>query len=186
MEFLGIGPLELFFIIIIALIILGPKDMVKAGRTLGKYVRQIITSENWRMIQQATQEMRNLPNRFIRDAGLEDIEKELSQAAGNITKGISQAASDLEKGIKETAAVPTDPGMAQKPAPSQLANSDLPDWTKPPLNNPDLSDWTTPSTSSSDFSDWITPPSHATEGEATPEVNDGRPEGQPPTNLENN
>ena len=34
MEILGIGPLELFFILIIALIVLGPNDMVKAGRIL--------------------------------------------------------------------------------------------------------------------------------------------------------
>ena len=35
MEILGIGPMELFFIVLLAMIILGPKDMVKAGRTLG-------------------------------------------------------------------------------------------------------------------------------------------------------
>jgi Sec-independent protein translocase protein TatA len=36
MDFLGVGPLELLFILLIALIVLGPNDMVKTGRTLGK------------------------------------------------------------------------------------------------------------------------------------------------------
>ena len=33
MEILGIGPSELLFIVLIAIIVLGPKDMQKAGRT---------------------------------------------------------------------------------------------------------------------------------------------------------
>lgn len=69
MDILGIGPLELFFIVMIALIVLGPKDMVKAGRTIGKNLRKLVTSENWRTIQQASNEIRTLPNRLIREIG---------------------------------------------------------------------------------------------------------------------
>ena len=35
MEILGIGPLELLFILILALIIFGPKEVEKAGQTVG-------------------------------------------------------------------------------------------------------------------------------------------------------
>ena len=35
MEFLGIGPLELLLIFVIILLILGPKDMIKTGNTIG-------------------------------------------------------------------------------------------------------------------------------------------------------
>ena len=42
MEFLGIGPSELIFVFIIALIILGPKDMQKAGKTIGKAVERAL------------------------------------------------------------------------------------------------------------------------------------------------
>jgi sec-independent protein translocase protein TatB len=184
MEFLGIGPLELFFIIIIALIILGPKDMVKAGRTLGKYVRQIITSENWRMIQQATQEMRNLPNRFIRDAGLENIEQELSQATGNITKGISQAASDLGKGLTVSASLPKDPGANPSATPPKADNPEFSDWTNPPMSNSDINNWTTPPEDSSDLSDWITPPSYSSKTQI--KVDDAKPAGQSSTESEKN
>ena len=40
MEILGVGPSELIFIVIIALIVLGPKDMQKAGKTIGKWMRR--------------------------------------------------------------------------------------------------------------------------------------------------
>jgi Sec-independent protein translocase protein TatA len=51
MEFLGVGPQELIFIFIIALIILGPKDMQKAGKTIGKWMRDIVTSDGWKIFQ---------------------------------------------------------------------------------------------------------------------------------------
>lgn len=77
MEFLGIGPLELLFVLIIALIVLGPKDMVKAGKTIGRTLRKVVTSPNWRAIQQTSRELRQLPNRLIREAGLEELQKNL-------------------------------------------------------------------------------------------------------------
>ena len=74
MEIFGIGFSELAFVVIIALIILGPKDMQKAGRTIGKWMRDIVTSEGWRIFQKTSGELRNLPARMMREAN-EDLEK---------------------------------------------------------------------------------------------------------------
>ena len=74
MEILGIGAPELIFIVIIALIVLGPKDMQKAGRTIGKWLRDTVTSDSWKLFQQTTRELRNLPNRLMREAN-EDLNK---------------------------------------------------------------------------------------------------------------
>jgi len=77
MDILGIGPLELLFIILIALIILGPKDMIKAGRTTGSFLRKIVTSPNWKILQQASRDMRYLPNRLMKEAGLDDLKDQI-------------------------------------------------------------------------------------------------------------
>lgn len=82
MEFLGIGPSELFFIILIALILLGPRDMQKAGRTIGKWLRRIVTSDGWRLFQQTSREIQTLPNRLMREAALDElreVQKDLQQ-----------------------------------------------------------------------------------------------------------
>ena len=52
MNFFGIGPLELLFVIMLALLVLGPNRMVDVARTLGKYVREFqrATSEIPRLI----------------------------------------------------------------------------------------------------------------------------------------
>jgi len=83
MEILGIGPSELIFIVILALIVLGPKDMQKAGKTIGKWMRQIVTSDGWKMFQQTSRELKTLPNRLMRDANeeLNQIGKELNNAS---------------------------------------------------------------------------------------------------------
>ncbi|HNB54844.1 MAG TPA: hypothetical protein PK530_23045, partial [Anaerolineales bacterium] len=69
MDFLGIGPAEAIFFILIMLLVLGPTDMVKLGRTLGTNIRKIKTSPTWRMIFSTSTQLRNLPNALAREAG---------------------------------------------------------------------------------------------------------------------
>ncbi len=73
MEILGIGPSELLFVIVIALIVLGPRDMQKAGRTIGKWLRRVVTSDGWKLFQQTSREIQTLPNRLMREAALDEL-----------------------------------------------------------------------------------------------------------------
>ena len=75
MEILGIGPSELLFIVVLALIILGPREMQKTGRTIGKWLRQVVTSDGWKFFQQTSREIQTLPNRLMRDAALEELKQ---------------------------------------------------------------------------------------------------------------
>jgi Sec-independent protein translocase protein TatA len=98
MEFLGIGPMELLFILIIALIILGPKDMAKAGKTVGSTLRKIVTSPQWRTVQQTSREMKNLPNRLIREAGLEELRNQIPDL-NRVGKDLSYSIRDQSNQI---------------------------------------------------------------------------------------
>ena len=69
MELFGVGPLELLLILMIALIVLGPRDMIKTGRSMGRFLRKTILSPTWVKMQQ---EIRNLPYQMMREAGLEE------------------------------------------------------------------------------------------------------------------
>ena len=91
MEILGIGMSELVFIVIIALIVLGPKDMQKAGKTIGKFLRDIVTSDGWKMFQQTSRELRTLPNRLMRDAN-----EELNQIGGQFKNTTTPAVRHRE------------------------------------------------------------------------------------------
>ena len=95
MDFLGIGPLEVIFILLIALIIFGPKDIVKAGQATGKFLRKIIKSPGWQSVQKTSSDLRNLPNKLIREAGLEEAQEEINQI-GKLAKP-----PDLKKELKK-------------------------------------------------------------------------------------
>ncbi|MCZ2126697.1 MAG: twin-arginine translocase TatA/TatE family subunit [Anaerolineales bacterium] len=71
MEILGIGMPELIFIVVIALLILGPKDMQKAGKTIGRFLRDLTRSDGWKIFQQTSRGFRDLPTRLIRDANMD-------------------------------------------------------------------------------------------------------------------
>ena len=116
MEILGIGTSELLFIVIIAIIILGPKDMQKAGKTIGKWLRSIVTSDGWKMFQQTSRELKTLPNRLMREANDEvnKIGNELNNAttfqAGGTKTGKQESGSSWMRNpdiTPSTRAVPT-------------------------------------------------------------------------------
>jgi hypothetical protein len=73
MEILGIGPLEVLFILVIALLILGPSDMAKAGRSAGEFIGRFMHSPTWHALQRMWSEIRNLPNTLAEQAGSNEI-----------------------------------------------------------------------------------------------------------------
>jgi sec-independent protein translocase protein TatB len=147
MEFLGIGPLELILILIIALIVMGPKDMAKAGLTVGKFLRKVVSSPTWGTIRRTSHEIKYLPNRLMREAGLEESE------IAEIQQGLSIPEMDrkiLNPNYKPPGKKPAPPSV--QPAPmrnSETPGDQLDAWT---------TTWDEPSTSASFASTENTPP----------------------------
>jgi Sec-independent protein translocase protein TatA len=73
MNIFGIGPLEILFVLIIGILVLGPEGMISAGRKLGKFLRSIIHSDWWQNIRRGISEIQYLPQRLIREAELEEL-----------------------------------------------------------------------------------------------------------------
>jgi len=101
MEFLGVGPMELFFIIILALIILGPRDMQKAGKTLGRWMNNMVRSDTWKLIRQASNKIKYLPNELMRDAGLEDTKNASQEMSKAVNKDIYQVNNDMSQSMED-------------------------------------------------------------------------------------
>lgn len=125
MEILGVGASEFVFILILALIILGPKDMQKAGKTIGKWLRSIITSDSWKVFQQTSRELRTLPNRLMRDANedLKDVGKELKDTAnlidGKLQKPVSLMGHNLRLWSFPPLRIKSSRPSHQKPKPAK-------------------------------------------------------------------
>jgi Sec-independent protein translocase protein TatA len=123
MEILGIGPLELLFIILLALIILGPKDLEKTGKSIGQGLTKLVKSDTWKTVRQASDKVRSLPNELMREAGIEDmkqsLDSEIIQPAKNTQKLLDSWAS--ESWIAESADPEKDPAEVSSGDPIKIA-----------------------------------------------------------------
>jgi Sec-independent protein translocase protein TatA len=146
MDIFGIGPLELFFIIIIILLVMGPKEMVNSLRTLGSWLRKIVMSDWWRTTRQTLQDVRKLPYEMMRDAGLEEDLKALDEirqtAAG---KSIQERYGTARKPDQPDFSAWTGsslPLQADNPKPQETQDSQQtilpPQNAKPSIETPDL------------------------------------------------
>jgi Sec-independent protein translocase protein TatA len=98
MEILGIGPLELTLILILALILFGPKDIDKAGKIIGRNLNKLIRSDTWKTINQTSQELKNLPTRLMRETGLDELEKSTKEDIAQVDKAIHQSLESISVG----------------------------------------------------------------------------------------
>ena len=103
MSFFGIGPMELIFILIIMILVLGPKNMVISAQKLGITLRKIVKSPLWATVMDTSREIREIPTRLIRDAGIEEDLKNIKSTTdslkhvGNFSVPIDPISVNLSK-----------------------------------------------------------------------------------------
>jgi len=146
MNIFGIGPLEFILFLVIALLILGPERMVSTSRSIARFIRQVITSPNWRTVQNVQSEMRNLPNQLLREAGLEDIDKvvpsmdeiakeagldELSRQVNQVQKEVSGEWNTIANEMSESTKPPASPPDSGIPTISVPPSQSVPSQGKP-------------------------------------------------------
>jgi len=106
MDIFGIGPLEIIFILLIAMVVVGPRNMGKTGRTIGRFLNRLYHSENWRLFNEASKNLRNLPNRLAREAALDELDavqkdiEETSKAISDTGRDLTQEVRDLDAGLR--------------------------------------------------------------------------------------
>ncbi len=141
MDIFGIGPLELIFIVIIVLLVLGPKEMVSALRTIGKVLRGIVTSELWSSTKQTIQDVRKLPYELMREAGMEDDLRALDEIR-SATKASTLPAPPRKSTADEPANLSAwtnpPPPAAEKSKPQEPESSSDSDNVQPSILPPGL------------------------------------------------
>jgi sec-independent protein translocase protein TatA len=115
MEILGVGLPELIFILLLILVIFGPRDLEKAGKTVGRAIFRFLNSDTWKAIRQVGR----LPAELVRQAGLEEMREGLD--AGKKTAspppaapaGPAAAGAKPRSGTSQPAATAPPPGPAE-------------------------------------------------------------------------
>lgn len=113
MNIFGIGPLEIIFVLILGILVLGPEGMIEAGGKLGKFLRSIIKSTWWQNVRRGISEIQYLPQRLMREAELEEL-KELRDLTQNKIPSIG--GDDLLGSSSWSGGPSAGPGVNSQPA----------------------------------------------------------------------
>lgn len=112
MEIFNIGPLEFLLIAVIALIVLGPEEMMANARRIGKWVSKVVRSPMWREVVGTSKELRDLPNKIMREAQMEETVEELKKfntSRISINDLEKEAESEIPEEMKSTGSAPGEP-----------------------------------------------------------------------------
>lgn len=120
----NIGPLEFILILLVAIIVLGPERMVIGARSLGRWIYKLVRSPTWRAIMSTSQEIRDLPNKIVRESGLEESLKEVQSVSTDLHDEISQAVKDVNAEVSQAAsAVSAEVSQAVRDVNAELKQS---------------------------------------------------------------
>jgi Sec-independent protein translocase protein TatA len=90
---LGIG--EIFFILLLVMIIFGPKSLVKTAREAGIFLRKVTKSPYWQEVWATRRELEEIPKMIAKEAQLNETLRELNHDTRSISSSVSSAVTDL-------------------------------------------------------------------------------------------
>jgi hypothetical protein len=100
MQILNVGIWEIFFVLLIMLVVLGPDNMMKNARQLGRFWSRMTKSPVWATLLSTSRDIREIPTRIVREAGLEEARQELEQStkvlSGEIERELAPAKEQVD------------------------------------------------------------------------------------------
>jgi len=108
MKFFNLGLAEIILIVVLALIILGPGNMVKTAREVGAFIRRITKSPYWQEVWATRRELNEIPKILAKEANLDETIKDLNRKTrelhSSVTSSMAELIKEVEGPIKEVEA----------------------------------------------------------------------------------
>jgi Sec-independent protein translocase protein TatA len=103
MNFLNLGLPEVIFIIILALIIFGPNNMVKSAKEAGAFLRKVTKSPYWQEVWATKRELDELPKMLAKEANLNETIRDLDNSVKNASGSTKTLVSEFLKEVNQPA-----------------------------------------------------------------------------------
>jgi Sec-independent protein translocase protein TatA len=101
MKFFNLGLPEIIFIVVLALILLGPGNMVKSAREVGAFIRRITRSPYWQEVWATRREINEIPRMLAREANLDETIRDLDRQSRGVQSSLTSSVADLIKEVEE-------------------------------------------------------------------------------------
>ena len=95
MKFFNLGLAEIILIVILALIIMGPGNMVKTARDVGAFIRRVTKSPYWQEVWATRRELNEIPRMLAREANLDETLKDLNRETRDIHSSVTSTVSEF-------------------------------------------------------------------------------------------
>ncbi len=100
----GIG--EILFILLLVVIIFGPKSMVKTAREAGAFFRKITQSPYWKEVWATRRELEEIPRMIAKEARIDETLQEMNRETRDLSSSVTGAVSDLIREAEQPAQDP--------------------------------------------------------------------------------
>jgi sec-independent protein translocase protein TatB len=145
MDFLGIGPLELLVILVIALIVVGPERLPEVARSIGKVVRYLtnvssMVTSDWQREIAAELDVDEKKLRQMLTDPLAAAKSELTGAGSDL----AAAGSDIQRALTSPVSQPTET-MGEPATPASPASPPEPEASDDDAGHSDIDSAPSPS-----------------------------------------
>ncbi len=101
MNFLNLGLPEVIFIIILALIIFGPNNLVKSAKDAGEFLRKATKSPYWQEVWATKRELDELPRMLAKEANLNETMRDLDNSVKNTSGAANTLVTEFLKEVNQ-------------------------------------------------------------------------------------
>lgn len=102
MNFLNLGLPEVIFIIILALIIFGPNNLVKSAKEAGGLLKKVTKSPYWQEVWATKRELDELPKMLAKEANFNETIRDLDNTVKNSSGSAKTLVSELLKEVNQS------------------------------------------------------------------------------------
>ncbi len=106
MKVFNIGVGEILFIIVLAVIIFGPENLVKSAREMGAFLRKVTKSPYWQEVWATRRDLEEIPRMLAKEANLKETLRELELDTKGVSSQVSGAVTDLINEVDEKSKPP--------------------------------------------------------------------------------
>ena len=106
MKILNIGFPEIFFLLVIMLIFLGPKGMQENSKKLARFIRKIIRSDTWKTFSGLYRDIKEYPSELMKEAKLDELRDEINHEVSDIQKSVDNEIKQANDSINNPVTTP--------------------------------------------------------------------------------
>ena len=108
MRIFNVGIREVILLLVIMLLVFGPRQMQENARNLAKWIRKLVRSETWRTFLGLVDDVNTIKEEVIRESGIREVQDSL--------RGVNRQLGEIDADLRRTDLSGPDPAEAETPA----------------------------------------------------------------------